>query len=126
MQNSYWQDLLPMALECGMTPTQFWFGEPRLINSYIRKHQLELDEFNYKSWLLNIYTYKAVITAIAQCFGEKNKNNNIEYFNQPIEEFYCKNTTLKEKDKQKEISKTHRQRVNYWAKYGRKGGHNGT
>lgn len=123
MQNSYWEDLLPMALECGMTPTQFWEEEPRLVNSYIRKHELELDEFNYKSWLLSVYTFNAVSTAITLTFADEKHRKNIQYFNKPIEEFY-----INKKHEQKDeitLSEKHRNKVNYWAKFGKKGGKNG-
>lgn len=123
MQNSYWEELLPMALECGMTPTQFWEEEPRLVNSYIRKHEMELDEFNYKSWLLNVYTFKAVSTAIGLSFAEEKNKNKIKYFDEPIEEFY-----INKRDKQNSettLNEKHRNKVNYWAKFGKKGGNNG-
>lgn len=122
MQNSYWEELLPMALECGMTPTQFWEEEPRLVNSYIRKHQLELNEFNYKSWLLNVYTYKAVSVAIGQSFADKKESSKIQYFEKPIEEFYTYKNNDTQETKQKTVESTHRQRVNYWSKFAKKGG----
>lgn len=116
MQDSYWEEYLPMALECGMSPTQFWNGEPRLLNSYIRKHKLELDEFNYKSWLLNLYTYDAVSVSIAQVFGDK----KAKYFDKPIEELYANNKTISKEEKEKTIQNTYRNQVNFWAKFGRK------
>lgn len=111
-----------MALKCGMTPTQFWEEEPRLVNSYILKHQMELDEFNYKSWLLNVYTYKAVSTSIGQAFASKKDINKIKYFERPIEEFYV--NKINKEQKEIIVNNKHRNKVNYWAKFKRKGGEN--
>ena len=113
-----------MALECGMTPTQFWEEEPRLVNSYIRKHELELDEFNYKSWLLNVYTFNAVSTAIALAFADEKNRKNIHFFEKPIEDFYI-NKKHKQKEQKTTLNEKHRNKVNYWSKFGKKGGKNG-
>ena len=108
-----------MALECGMTPTQFWEDEPRLINSYIRKHELELDESNYKSWLIGLYSYEAVSVALSKAFSDKGKADNINYFEKPIEELFSNYEEHKE-----QTSKDFRKSVNYWAKFAKKGGNN--
>ena len=122
MQNSYWEDLLPMALECGMTPTQFWEEEPRLVKSFIIKHKMEQDEFNYKAWLLNIYTFNAVITAIGQAFADKKSANKIHYFEKPIEELYINRKTKSQEEKKEITNNKYRKQVNFWAKFGKKGG----
>lgn len=86
---------------------------------------MELDEFNYKSWLLNVYTYKAVSTAIVQSFAEKKDASKIQYFDKPIEEFYSNKTTYSKEQKQAIVDKNHRKKVNYWSKFAKKGGRNG-
>ena len=120
MQNAYWDEYLPMALECGMSPTQFWKGEPRLLNSYIRKHELELDEYNYKSWLSNCYSYISIQTALAQVLG----NKNAKYLEKPIEEFYINKRDIEEDVSKENMQDNYRRKVNYWAKFGKKGGKN--
>lgn len=95
-----------MALMCGMTPTQFWYEEPRLIHSYLCKHKMVLDKDNDRAWLFGLYVYKAVGVAISNNFNEKSKET---YFEKPIEELYKSYKPKKEY--------THQDKVNYWAKF---------
>lgn len=110
--------MLPYALQCGMTAEEFWYGEPRLFSSYIKKHELELDEINYQSWLIGLYVFKAVGTVLGNAFSSKSSINNT-YFEKPLEELnssYINNK--KEKESNKNID--YRNNVNYWGKLGRK------
>ena len=119
----YWQEFLPLALECGMSPTDFWEGEPRLVNSYLRKHELELDEFNYKSWLSGLYVHRAVSSSLSQAFSDsKSASKTLKYFDKPIEKLNSDYVVLNEETKEKTIDSSHRQKVNFWAKFGKKGG----
>lgn len=114
MLNNYWNELFPLALKCGMTPTQFWDDEPRLIHSYLIKHQLEADDINYRSWLFGLYVYDAFAVVLSNAFS---KDSKAKYFEKPIEEM---NATFKPK-----VEATYREKVNFWAKLGKKGGKNG-
>lgn len=106
MQDSYWNELLPRALMCGMTPTQFWYDEPRLIHSYLCKHEQVLDEENYKSWLIGLYVYNAVATVMANSFS---KDSKLKYAEKPLEEL---NASYRPKEKFE-----FRETVNYWSKF---------
>lgn len=102
-----------------MTTEEFWDGEPRVLGSYIKKHEKELDEINYNSWLIGLYVNKALVTTLGNMFSSKNaiKEN---YFEKPLECFnsnYDPNYTIKEEKKNNDYRKQH----NYWAKYGKKG-----
>lgn len=105
-----------------MSPTQFWEEEPRLVKSFIIKHNMELDEFNYKSWLLNVYTYKAVSTSIGQAFADKKNANKIKYFEKPLDEFNLIKKVKTNDITKENINNKYRGKVNYWAKLGKKGG----
>lgn len=106
---------------CGMTPTQFWYEEPRLLYSYLRKHEIEQDENNYKSWLFGLYTHKAVLVAIALSFAEKGAE--IEpYFQEPLKELMSDYVPITEEEKGTKIKTDYRKQTNYWAKLGKKGG----
>lgn len=111
--------MLPYALNCGMTAQEFWYGEPRLLVSFIKKHELELDEINYKSWLNGLYVYKAVGTILSNCFANK-EDIKEEYFDKPIEELNSNYEKIKE-NTEIEKENTHRNTTNYWAKFGKKG-----
>lgn len=106
MIDSYWNELLPTALECGMTPTQFWEDDPRLVHSYLIKHTLELDGINFQSWVIGLYVYNAVSSSLSQGFD---KNSKAKYLEKPIEEL---NGTYIPKKQY-----TQQQKVNFWAKF---------
>lgn len=106
----FWNELLPVALMCGMTPNQFWYDEPRLLDSYIKKRQMEIDATNYNAWLFGVYTYKAMGTIMSNAFAKKGAKAE-QYFDKPIEEL---NSTYQQKAlKQKQ---EHRDVVNYWSR----------
>lgn len=119
MLDSFYDELLPYALQCGMTVKEFWNEEPRLLSSYIKKHEKELDEINYQSWLVGLYVYKAVGTVLGNAFSAKSSINNT-YFEKPLEEFESNYIVEYEiKKESKDIS--YRKNVNYWSKIGKKG-----
>lgn len=100
-----------------MTPTQFWYDEPRLLYSYLRKHEMEQDENNYKSWLIGLYTYKAFSVVLNSAFADKGKEVD-PYYTEPIKELMSDYVPLTEQ----KAKKDYRDQVNYWAKLGKKGG----
>jgi len=102
-----------------MTADEFWNEEPRLFSSYIKKHEQELDEVNYQSWLIGLYVYKAVGTALGNAFSDKGSIKNT-YFEKPLEELNSNYIAVTEKEKTK-INSSYRSSINYWAKFGKKG-----
>lgn len=110
--------MLPLALQCGMTVEEFWYGEPRVFSSYIRKHELELDEMNYNSWLIGLYVHKSMGVILGNAFSSKGSIKDT-YFERPLEQL---NSNYIEKKKKKVETKDadYRTQVNYWAKLGRK------
>ena len=105
MLNTYWNEIFPLALECGMTPTQFWDEEPRLFHSYLVKHQLMLSQINYESWLIGLYVNIAFQVGLSGF----SKGSNAKYCEKPIEAF----NGYKPKEKIGEYRET----VNYWSKF---------
>ena len=119
MLDSFYDELLPYALQCGMTVKEFWNEEPRLLSSYIKKHEKELDEINYQSWLVGLYVYKAVGTVLGNAFSTKSSINNT-YFEKPLEEFES-NYIIEYEIKKESKDISYRKNVNYWSKIGKKG-----
>ena len=119
MLDSFYDELLPYALQCGMTVKEFWNEEPRLLSSYIKKHEKELDEINYQSWLVGLYVYKAVGTVLGNAFSAKSSINNT-YFEKPLEEFES-NYIIEYEIKKESKDISYRKNVNYWSKIGKKG-----
>lgn len=100
-----------------MTTEEFWNGEPRVLCSYIKKYELELDEINRQAWLFGLYTYKAVSVVIGNLANSFTKNNgqiSETYFDKPIEQFQS-NYKEEINFKEEESNDKHRQSVNYWA-----------
>lgn len=102
-----------------MTADEFWNEEPRLFSSYIKKHEQELDEVNYQSWLIGLYVYKAVGTVLGNAFSNKSSIKNT-YFEKPLEELNSSYAIEIEAKKMKKDA-SYRNSVNYWAKFGKKG-----
>lgn len=102
-----------------MTVKEFWNEEPRLLSSYIKKHEKELDEINYQSWLVGLYVYKAVGTVLGNAFSAKSSINNT-YFEKPLEEFES-NYIIEYEIKKESKDISYRKNVNYWSKIGKKG-----
>lgn len=100
-----------------MTTEEFWNGEPRVLCSYIKKYELELDDMNRQSWLIGLYVCKAVSTVVGNALASKNSIKET-YFEKPLEQF---NYSAVKEEKQNNVEKDHRQNVNYWAQLGKKG-----
>lgn len=115
----FYDEMLPIALQCGMTAEEFWYGEPRLFCSYIKKRDAELDEMNYQAWLFGLYVYKAVGVVLGNAFSNKSSIKDT-YFEKPLEQLNSNYVELKEEEKEKITDNNHRTQVNYWAKLGRK------
>ena len=102
-----------------MTTDEFWNGEPRVLGSYIKKHEKELDEINYTSWLIGLYMNKALITTLSNMFGTKTSLKE-SYFEKPLEYFNSDYIPDKEKKQEKKDTE-YRNQYNYWAKLSKKG-----
>lgn len=98
-----------------MTPNQFWYDEPRLLDVYIKKRELELDVINYNSWLIGLYVENAFSVVLSNAFGSEG-SKSITYFEKPLDNF---NYNKLEENKPE---MTYQEQKNIWAKFGKKGG----
>ena len=60
----FYDDLLDYALVLGMTPEQYWYGNPRLILNYEKKYQDEMLRKRQEAWLFGAYVKSAVSSTI--------------------------------------------------------------
>lgn len=97
-----------------MTPNEFWYDEPRLLQSYIKKRELELDNINYVSWLIGLYVHQSFGVVISNAFSDKS-SKKITYFEKPLNLFNEKQQEIQNKDVK------YQAQYNYWAKIGKKG-----
>lgn len=100
-----------------MTLDQFWYYEPRLLDVYVKKRELELDNINFEAWLVGLYNHYGVTIALANAFSDKSSKKST-YFEKPLEIFNSNNKVAK---KQENKDDNYRQQYNYWAKLGKKG-----
>lgn len=56
--------MLDYALVLGMTPEQYWYGNPRLILNYEKKYQMESDKKRQEAWLIGAYVKSALSSTI--------------------------------------------------------------
>lgn len=81
----YFRDLLPYAIEYGMSVKEFWEEDPDLFwayrFSYVNKKKQEQEIFNIQAWLQGAYFYEAVAVALSNAFSKK----KIEYRSKPFD-----------------------------------------
>lgn len=102
-----------------MTPNDFWYDEPRLLNSYIKKRELELDTLNYQSWLIGLYVFDAVGVVLTKAFSKSSQKDT--YFEKPLEQFNSNYAENNKNNSHKNLNEDYRQQKNYWSKFTKKG-----
>ena len=102
--------MLPVALQCGMTLDQFWYDEPRLLDVYVKKRELELDSINFEAWLIGLYNHYGVTVALANAFSDKSSKKST-YFEKPLEVFESSYKTTKQEEKK---DNSYRKQYNYF------------
>ena len=60
---------LPLALQYGMTPQQFWEDDPDLIYAYQKEY---INDLHKKAHANSLYNYLALSTSLANAFKDKN------------------------------------------------------
>ena len=53
----------PYYLAIGMTPEQYWDGDPALAKYYRQADELKLERLNQQLWLQGMYVYEAICDA---------------------------------------------------------------
>ena len=97
LEESYKYDLLPLAIEVGLTPFDFWYGDLYLLDSYIIAYNRRIEN-NAK--LNGFYTYIAISTAVDEMF---NNSSTLNYYErvEKIEKIAKTNKETKEENIQK-------------------------
>lgn len=76
----------------GMTYEQYWYGDPWMVVTYKRAHQLKVEMLNQQMWLQGLYIHNAVQAVVSTAMGKRAK-----YIEKPLD--------LKPKDNEKEKQK---------------------
>lgn len=71
----FFDEQLDVALQIGMTDTQFWYSNPRLMLNYIEKYKAEQLIIQQNAWLIGAYVKNALQSTILVA-GLADKNTN--------------------------------------------------
>ena len=80
----------------GMTPEQYWQGDPELVQAYRGAYKLNKEERNWEMWLQGWYIYQAIIAGLSRL---DSKSKTIDYPEKPIQLFPPTEAELKEQQK---------------------------
>ena len=61
-------------LAIGMSPTEYWEGDPKLAQYYRKAYRLKQEEANQNAWLQGLYFYDALSTALHNALRGMGKN----------------------------------------------------
>ena len=67
------KELFPYYLSIGMTPEQYWDGDPEWARAFRKADELRMERKNQELWLQGMYFYEAICDAspILQGFAKK-------------------------------------------------------
>ena len=96
------EECFPFYLAIGMSPAEYWAGDPSLVQYYRKAYRIKQDEINNNAWLQGLYIYDAVSTALYNALRNmgKSKQPAKEYAKQPYE---LNNKVKTEAEKAKEV-----------------------
>ena len=67
-----------------MTNEEFWFAEPRLVESYRKALEIRNDIVNQQLWLQGLYNMDAFSVVVSNAFGGKGMKKQ-KYMDKPLE-----------------------------------------
>ena len=81
----FWE-VFPYYLSLGMTPEEFWDGDPLLARCYRQAAKLRQERKNQDAWIQGAYIYEALVDAapVFRAFGKKG-TKPVPYRDQPFE-----------------------------------------
>lgn len=63
--------MFPLYLALGMTPRQYWYGDPYLTVAYRKADELKRKRKNETLWMQGLYVYDAFSVTMANAFKKK-------------------------------------------------------
>ena len=74
----YFYEVFPYYLSIGMTPEQYWDGDPLLVKYYRRADELKQKRKNQELWLQGMYIYEALcdVAPIFHAFAKRGTKPN--------------------------------------------------
>ena len=77
-------EMFPFYLSIGMSPAEYWDGDPSLPRYFRKAYLLKQEQDNQKAWLQGLYFYNALSATMSQCFHEKGEEGT-PYLSKPID-----------------------------------------
>ena len=96
------EESFPFYLAIGMSPSEYWEGDPKLAQYYRKAYHIKQEEINNNAWLQGVYVYDAVSTALYNSLRGlgKNKSPAREYAKEP---YGFKNKVKSDAEKAREV-----------------------
>lgn len=90
----------------GMTPEQYWEGDPYLAKFYFEAHKLRIEQRNQELWMQGLYIYNALNVVAANTVNAFSKHHRPQqkYLEKPLPMFKS-DEDLSEEAKEKERKK---------------------
>lgn len=81
------EDACPYYMSIGMTPEQYWCGEPALAVWYRESFRIKKERRNWEMWLQGMYIYDAICDAspILRPFANKKGTRAVPYPSEPYD-----------------------------------------
>ena len=80
----YLEELCAYAISVGMPASEYWYGDPQLLNNYVRAEEIRQRKKNNELWLQGLYIYQA-IGALSPVLNPFSKEHRAKpYLKQPI------------------------------------------
>ena len=102
----FYDYLLPLAIQFGMSTREFWNEEPELLwayrKSYMDKFEIQKELSNYNAWLEGLYVFDAISKGLYNSFGRKEGQLIANYLEKPYD-FNSKPKTQKEIELEKQL-----------------------
>lgn len=95
---------LPYYLAIGMPYELFWNGDPYLVETYRKTHQLQLEQRNQELWVQGLYNFRAfksVIEGFAYALNGGKGTKPSEYPSEPIPFTEAEQKAATERNKQR-------------------------
>jgi len=74
------EDACPFLMSIGQSREEFWYGNPRISDDYVKANDLRQDRENHNAWLHGFYVSQAVEVALLNS-AEKKAKSHIDYLN---------------------------------------------
>ena len=80
----YLEELCAYAISVGMPASEYWYGDPQLLNNYVRAEEIRQRKKNNELWLQGLYIYQAIgaLSPVLNPFSKKHKAER--YMSKPI------------------------------------------